>query len=84
MQKLKPKAKLMNTTVRTVHVCAYRCTKLSCTTQHRTVLIIFTLNPQTKIIALMLSQSGGALSILWLSRKVDANTAVFVTATTVM
>jgi len=37
------------------HVCAYHCAQLSYTTQHGTVLIIFSLNLQTDIIAQMLS-----------------------------
>jgi len=36
-------------------VCAYNCTQLSYTTQHRTVLIMFLLILQTIIIAQMMS-----------------------------
>ena len=42
------------------HVCAYHCVQLSYTTQHRTVLIIFPLIPQTIITAQMMSTGGEA------------------------
>jgi len=42
----------------TAHICAYHCVQLSYTTQHRTVLIIFTLILQTIITAWMMSTGG--------------------------
>ena len=51
----------IQTTVRTAHKFAYRCTQLSYTTQHGAVLIIFPLNVQTSIIAQILSTGGEGL-----------------------
>jgi len=47
-----------HSSLRTVHVCAYRCAQLS-STQHRTALIIFSLILQIIITANMMSTGGG-------------------------
>jgi len=41
-------------------VCVYHCAQLSYTTQHRTVLIIFSVMLQTSTRAQMLLRQGGA------------------------
>jgi len=58
--KLKPTRKFKNCS----HVCAYHCAQLSYTTQHRTVLIIFSPNRQTIIRALMLSTGVEGFGVL--------------------
>jgi len=45
----------------TVHVCAYHCAQLSCTTQHRAVLILFPLILWIVIIGQILSIGGEKL-----------------------
>jgi len=72
--KTKPKPKLTLETLifkNCSHVSVCHCAKLSYTTQHRTVLIIFPLIIQTIIIAQMLSTGGRnnkAIMSIWNKR----------------
>jgi len=64
LTKTEPKPKPANNIKHCSHVCPCRRVQLSCTTRHRTVLILFPLILQTFIIAQMMSIGGhGKMSI---------------------
>jgi len=68
--KKKSKAKQTCKFKNCLHLCAYHCAQLLYTIQHITVLIIFPLNLQTVIIALMLSIGGEMVLVLEAKLKI--------------